>query len=230
MSDARGSKVDKEAVTMKDDKVGRRFIELSEQALKMSVSQLATGQRRVDISQLHAWATSAMSLIGAVFGEGSPQYRNFLAAYTMPIAHAEQAFQRQKGVFLGAKADFDGGYLFNIERTLAGEIVGDFVLLARRALEDGQKDVAAVLACAALEDALKRYAGLHELDVQDKDMSEVIAALGSRGLIEGAQKKLLGAMPKIRNSAFHAQWGKIELTEVATVLVFVEQFIVAKLS
>ena len=60
MSDARGSKVDKEAVTMKDDKVGRRFIELSEQALKMSVSQLATGQRRVDISQLHAWATSAM--------------------------------------------------------------------------------------------------------------------------------------------------------------------------
>jgi len=52
-----------------------------------------------------------------------------------------------------------------------------FVLLAKSALENNQKDVAAVLASAALEDALKRYASLHGLDVAGKEMQDVINAL-----------------------------------------------------
>jgi hypothetical protein len=58
-------------------------------------------------------------------------------------------------------------------------------------LEEGNKDVAAVLACAALEDALKRYATLNDLDVQDQSMQQVVGALKSKGLVSGAQKILL---------------------------------------
>jgi hypothetical protein len=87
---------------------------------------------------------------------------------------------------------------------LSGEILGDFVGLAQRSLQEGYKDVAAVLACAALEDALKRYASLNGLEVGDKDMQEVVNALKSKGLVGGAQKTLLDAMPKLRDYAMHA--------------------------
>ncbi len=45
--------------------------------------------------------------------------------------------------------------------------------MAKACAEEGSKDVAAVLACAALEDALKQRCEIAGVDVADKDMSEV---------------------------------------------------------
>lgn len=86
---------------------------------------------------------------------------------------------------------------------------GDFIVLAKQSLAEGYKDVAAVLASAALEDSLKRYAIANGLSVDDGSMTGVINALKSKGLVSGAQKSLLDAMPKIRNYAMHTDWEKI---------------------
>ena len=102
--------------------------------------------------------------------------------------------------------------------------------MLKAALDEGAKDVAAVLACAALEDALKRFALLNGLDVSDKVMEDVVGALKSKGLVGGAQKTLLDAMPKIRNHAMHANWGKITSQDVGSVLGFVEQFLLVNFS
>jgi len=108
---------------------------------------------------------------------------------------------------------------------LRNEISGDFVALAKESLREGQKDVAAVLSCAALEDALKNYAIQYSLQVEDKSMHEVVSALKSKGLVSGAQKALLNAMPKIRNYAMHANWDKITPEDVGSVIGFVEQML-----
>jgi hypothetical protein len=129
---------------------------------------------------------------------------------------------------MAAKSDYDGGYLLSLQATVAGEVFGDFVTAARIALDDGQKDVAAVLACAALEDALKRFAHLQGLSVEDKDMSDVINALKGAGLLHGPQKTIIDAMPKIGNAAMHAEWQKITRENVGSVLGFVEQFLLTK--
>ena len=110
---------------------------------------------------------------------------------------------------------------------VSGEVFGDFVALARTALAEGQKDVAAVLACAALEDALKKYATANGVDVSDETMQGVVGALKARGLVAGAQKSLLDAMPKIRNFAMHAKWEKITEPDVNSVIGFVEQFLLS---
>jgi len=60
-----------------------------------------------------------------------------------------------------------------------------------RSTTEGHKDFAAVPACATLEDTLKRLARLNQLEVDDKSMHEVVAALKSRGGAAGAQKSLL---------------------------------------
>ena len=89
---------------------------------------------------------------------------------------------------------------------------------------------AAVLACAALEDALKRFATRHSLTVDDKVMQEVVSALKAQGLVGGAQKTLLDTMPKIRDYAMHANWTKIQPEDVNSVIGFVEQFLITKFS
>src|SRR5881398_428462 len=77
-----------------------------------------------------------------------------------------------------------------------------------------------VSSCAALEDTLKRFGRLSGVDVDDKVLQEVIAALKSKGLVSGAQKSLLDVMPKIRDFAMHANWSKIQDADVRSVLGF----------
>ena len=165
----------------------------------------------------------------AVFGKASPHYENFETIYSSCRGEYHNILG-MFGVFQSAKEDFVGGYVFNVDLRVSGEVFGNFVTLARTALSEGYKDVAAVLACAALEDALKRYALANELEVSDKSMEEVINALKTKGLVSGAQKSMLDVMPKIRNLALHAQWQKIGEPEVNSVIGFVEAFLLTKFS
>src|SRR4029077_8239114 len=124
--------------------------------------------------------------IRAVFNENSPHYKNFEHAY-QNCSGVDNQVSALKGIFKAAKADFDGGYLFTVQASISGEIFGDFIGLAKSALRENYKDVAAVLACAALEDALKRFAEANGLSVGDKVLQEVVNALKARGLVTGAQ-------------------------------------------
>jgi hypothetical protein len=176
-----------------------------------------------------SWGTSAQSLMLAVFGTSSPYYQNFVSALTNCDGQPYQV-DTLRGVFRSAKEAFEGGYVFNIELSVSGEVFGNFVAMAKHALSGGHKNVAAVLACAALEDTLKRYALSNCLTVDDKTMQDVVNALKSKGLVTGAQKSLLDPMPKIRDYAMHANWDKITEQDVGAVIGYVEQFLLSKFS
>ncbi len=129
-----------------------------------------------------------------------------------------------RGVLQSIKTEIELGFVDKLERQAQGEIFGDFIGLARDAFEDN-KDVAAVLACAALEDALKQAAIQDGLDVQDRDMSSVINALISNGKLRSAQGPVAKGYIKLRNKAFHAEWDKIDRPSVSSVIAFTEQFV-----
>ena len=211
------------------EKMSKRFEELEVQMSSMRVIKGQHVASHYEAATWRQWSTSALSLIQAAFGENSAQYSNLRASYDNCRGN-ESAVEALKGIFRAAKADFDGGYLFAVETAISGEIFGDFVSLAKAALHEGSKDVAAVLACAALEDALKRYAVINGLDVNDKVMQEVVSAIKTKGLVTGAQKSLLDTMPKIRDYAMHANWEKITAQDVGSVIGFVEQFLLTHFS
>jgi hypothetical protein len=102
----------------------------------------------------------------------------------------------------------------------------NFIVMAKRAVEENKKDIAAVLACASLEDTLKKYGELNGLDVYEKEMNEVVGMLKSKGLVKGPRGKILDSFTTVRNKAFHAQWDKIVATEVQSIIAFVEEFLV----
>ena len=141
------------------------------------------------------------------------------------ILQRDYLTRRSSGLFLGAKSDIDGGYFFNIERSVSGEVFGDLVEAAKSALAEGNHTVACVLACASLEDALKRYAIAQGIQVEGQTMENVVNALKGKGLVSGAQKSLLSAMPKVRNNAMHADWDKLTPQDAGSVIGFVEQFL-----
>lgn len=138
--------------------LAKRFIELQQAGERIPLQRDAFDDDTIARQGTwEGWATSAQSLLKAVFGESGEQYKNFASVRQMNERHGA-AIKSLLSIFAGAKEDFEGGYVFNVELTVSGEVFGDFVSLARTALTEGHKDVAAVLACAALEDALKRYA------------------------------------------------------------------------
>jgi hypothetical protein len=201
--------------------IQKRFDELS----NANVPSNPHNPHWVDNRSWGIWSSSALNLVEMVFGIQSSHYARLKRIVEKTPASFEGEYKEALGVFLGTKADYEKGCCGSFERTISGEVFGDFVALAKNALAEDNKDVAAVLACAALEDALKRFANANGLNVDGKDMSEVIGALKSKGLVGGAQKSILETMPKTRNNAMHADWTKITATEVGGVIGFTEQFL-----
>ena len=207
----------------------RRFQELQDKSDSIQFESDEDGIVSVPDSIWLSWATSAESLIKAVFGEGSPYYINFTEAREGCRGY-ESGVRLLQGLFLGAKEAFEGGYVFNVELSISGEIFGDFVVLAKQSLAEGHKDVAAVLASAALEDALKRYAKVNGLNVDGATMAKIIGAIKSKGLVSGARKSMLDTMLQIRNYAMHAEWEKVNEPEVNSIIGYVEQFLLQEFS
>lgn len=214
---------------MLNDRILERFQQLQD---KSNAMQLTTGEYVGDYFEQHvwlSWATSVQDLLTAVFGENSPYYVNFIKEMERCNGY-EEGVKSLQSIFASAKEAFEDDYIFHVERTISGEVLGNFVSLAKEVLSDGHKDVAAVLSSAALEDALKRYAKRNGLNVESATMSKVISAIKSKGLVSGARKSMLDIMPKIRNHALHAEWEKISEPEVNSIIGFVEQFLLTEFS
>jgi hypothetical protein len=209
----------------------RRFAELADYFASMPYQNYPHGisGRFVPDGFWRKWATSADSLIRASFGENSSHYQAF-SSRLAKTDESEKSVKELFAIFASAKDDFEGGYVFDVDLRVSGEVFGDFVALARQALSDGHKEVAAVLASAALEDALKRFAVANKLNVDGKDMQNVVNALKGASLVGGAEKAMLETMPKLRNAALHAEWGKLSEIDVGGMLGVVQQFLQSKFS
>lgn len=180
--------------------------------------------RRVSSEHAMQWGANCLNILRLAFGSSSDYYNKYNQIFnSFP---SEVSVRKALGIMRAALDDYSRGFVVDLQTAISGEIFQDFVELAKRALAEGNKDVAAVLACSALEDTLKRYAQKKGLAVDDKDMTDVVAALKSQGLVSGAQKTLLSTMPKIRNYAMHANWDKITEPDVNSVIGFVEQFLI----
>ena len=209
---------------MLNDKFLDRFQELHDKSEAMPTVASNRGTLWFERHNWFSWATDCQILIRAVFGETSPYYENFMHE----MDRCNDSFnevESMKRMFVSTKEAFEGGYVFDVERSISGEVLGDFIALAKEAIATGHKDVAAVLASAALEDALKRYAKINGLDVEDKDMKQVISALKSKSLVAGFRTKILDVLPTLRNYALHANWEKITEPEVNSMIGFVESFL-----
>ena len=165
----------------------------------------------------------ATDIVTMIYGAGSPQINMVKGAQegddTVAIGHRMHGYLRE------LRETITDGLMVNIQSEARGEALGDFLSLARESLDAEQKDVAAVLACAALEDALKRCATNRGIEVQEENMSTVINALKADRVIRRNQGALLDAFVKLRNDAFHARWAAVDTSSVRSIIAFTEEFL-----
>ena len=201
-----------------EDRILNRIDRLLEKGLDRHT--YTDGVSHVDVAEISLAATDIFSTI---YGASSPQVDMVKEAQderdTVATAH------RMHGYLHELKEAIRAGLIVNIQSEARGEALGDFLVLAREALDAEQKNVAAVLGCAALEDALKRCANDRGLNVQDKNMNDVVNALKAEGVIRRNQGALLSAFVKLRNDAFHAKWDAIDNADVKSIIAFTEEFL-----
>lgn len=124
------------------------------------------------------------------------------------------------------------GCVGTLERTVTGEVLADFLQLAKalEPLNDKTKNVAAVLGAAAFEDTIRRmggqFCGIHDRE----DLSSIVTALKTKGVLVGAQFGTVQAQLQFRNDALHADWGKIDVVGVRTILQLVQELLLKHFS
>lgn len=123
---------------MLNDTFQKRFQELQGKSDSLPL-QVVRSQRvgsYFPAGSWQGWATSCQNLLKAVYGENSPHYTNFTEILKR-CRGSQGDVQALQGMFKSAKEDFEGGYVFNVDLKISGEVFGNFVVLAKQALAEG---------------------------------------------------------------------------------------------
>ena len=177
------------------------------------------------------WAAAALYLIGMSFGRDSTFFADMQKAIdSEQFEGIPEAAGAAAGVLIAAQDSYNRGFAASLDQRVSGEIFGDLVNAADTALHGGHKDFAAVVAAAALEDSLKKIGALHGLNTSGKNLQDVVNLLKANQILTGGNAKFADGFVKMRNSALHAEWGKITDTEVGALIGFLKPLIAQYLS
>lgn len=181
--------------------------------------------------------SGTLSIASMLYGETSSQVKVVKDIYNrvssvkarVDLMH-RHLVQELTGLLKSFRYEIENGLIVSIQNEARGEIFSDFLAFAKETFDEGSKDVAAVLVCAALEDCLKKFAESKGIEIENKTMSEVVNLLKSNGLLKKPEAKIVQSYVTLRNKAFHADWDKISGPEISSVIGYVENFILINFS
>jgi hypothetical protein len=161
----------------------------------------------VDDSLAQEWATSCLSFLGRVMGKDSDHYRRF--AENVEQVHTHSYAVRACAVLRAAKADYDGGYLFDARKQIQAEVFDEFLEQAEYFLKDGYFQVAAVVAGAVLEDGLRKLCSHKGITLPSQPKLDWMnGELAKSGLYDKMVQKKVTWLADIRNKAAHGRWSE----------------------
>ena len=198
-----------------------------------------TGDLYEKIVEVHR---GAVTLAMAIYGAGRPQVQMLLDAAKQAVSsprgdmgwkYREFVLPAVRGSLRAMKADVESGMIGNIERRGSGAVLADMLGLAKDALaqgSDGAKNVAAVLAAASYEDTIRRM-GETLAGVQGRpDLEDVVTALKSATVLQGASVSTAVGFLRFRNDALHADWAKLKPEVVGSCISFVQHLLLQHFS
>ncbi len=182
----------------------------------------------------------AIGVMRALYGQDSSQekaletyLRTLRDKYPpLSVTGTESSCKAVVGVLTSIKEELDSGFLGSLRATIVGDVMTDFIKLARKALEesgDGAKNVAAVLAAAAFEDVFRKVADLKGVSHKEK-LTDVLIALKDLGVLQGPEVGIAQSYLNFRNRSLHAQWNEVDRPAIESILGFSEQMILKHLT
>jgi len=214
-----------------DEQINQRLkdLEIKAEAIAQTRKQQTTVKRltgepyfEISSSQFKGWGTSVLGLLQRVFGEESPHYKNFMFIYHS-YTEDENEFEQARAIFLAAKEDYEGGYLFNYHSLVAAEVLDDALEQAKELVNAGYKDPACVVAGVTLETALKDLCSRKSIVHAKLDTMNV--ELYKAGTYNLPKQKQITAWADLRNKAAHGDWNAYNEQDVRDMISGVERFI-----
>jgi hypothetical protein len=210
------------------------------EAVKAGLWRDEPGGRRL-ANKTQGAVLSTLSILRLLYGDPSPQIAAFQDRLrpvhgrwdNEPAQLDERLASEIVPILDAALADFESGLTGSVRAQAKGEVLGDFIALAREALATGTggaERVAAVLGASALEETLKQLGSENGLDVQTRDFRGVIQKLKDSGILSGAQPSVAMGYSIFRDRAFHGQFEQIDRATTESALAFTEGLLVSRLS
>ena len=202
------------------------------------LSAISGGRNEGFESRIQEMFHGAVDIMMILYGPSSVQLQNFLkeeeSIRQKYVGEGGAEFRQQltRGVLKNMKAAIETGIIESLQKSITGEVLSDFLQLARTVFDekgDNAKNVASVLAAALFEDTLRRIAILNGIPHIEK-LQDVITELKNKSLLKGSQVGIANSYLNFRNNALHAQWDKIEREAVASVLGFCEQLMLKEIA
>ena len=174
----------------------------------------------VNQHSLTQWRTSVLSLLQKVFGDSSTTFKSFQAASQLhdkisdrPNTNTVECFEKENAIFLSAKSDYEGGYVFDIQNLANAVIFNDELEQASYLLDEDWNLPAAVIAGTVLESTLRQLCNQSSVSLPDKPKASLMNnQLKPAGVFGETQRAQNEAWLKIRNDAAH---GKKEFESVS---------------
>jgi hypothetical protein len=170
---------------------------------------------------------AATSMLTALYGAESPQLRQFQSL----CADVGNVFMIQQGALdaiRNAKDELEGGLIGNVRVEIAGEILAELIHLGKDVLVDRTaeaKNVSAVLVSAAYEGLIRRMGeDLAGVTGRPK-LEDVISHLKSSDVLKGGQVGTALSYLRFRNDSLHADWAKVDRSQVESCLAFIESLL-----
>ncbi|HEY5473086.1 MAG TPA: hypothetical protein VIK32_07840 [Candidatus Limnocylindrales bacterium] len=204
--------------------VRRRFTELAEKAERLAAAREPTDSDSFTIpaAPFYEWVTNVQSLLARACGQESVHYQNFIRLANRFTSY-EAEFANCRAVFVAAREDYEGGYLFNVRAAAKAEALADALAQAKELLAAGSKEPACVLARVALEVALKELADEH--GIPHDRLERMSAALGRAGVYNRAKQKQISAWAEIGTKAIQGHGDDYDERDARAMLDGVEHLV-----
>jgi hypothetical protein len=180
----------------------------------------------------------AVSMLAALYGPQSVQLQTlnrridlckpegFLTVQDLRMQQALDSIQ-------STVIEIENGLIANLRPQVRGNSWPSLIALGKEILSDSAepaKNVSAVLIAAAFEDLVRRMGTELAGVVGRPDLQDVLTALKTAGVLKGGEVGTAQSYLKFRNNSLHADWAKVQGSQVQSCIAFIETLLLRHFS
>jgi len=184
-----------------------------------------------DVIAFHASMVSTLRKLappGSTYFETLARHEELLSKHG--IMEVSRDLPTMVGLLTALRDEYANGYLQSVIALVYADVFSDLLEMARRLLEQGYKDPAAVVIGSVLESHLHNLCNKHGLAMtysngQPRNADVLNADLKSAGAYDKGEQKAVTAWLDLRNKAAHGKYNEYTKEQVLLLLENVHNFL-----
>lgn len=176
--------------------------------------------------ETQAWITQVQNIFHVVFGQKSVHTNHLYNVYQK--VHFTYDFQIYPiiGVLKGAIDDIENGFLDKIEKRIEISLSDDILLQSKNILDQGNKDISAILNRIILERIIKRDARDNGIKIDNRKTSVLNNKLKENNIYKKPKWRQIQTYLDVGNSAAHGSFEDYDFKIVNKMIEFVEDLLI----